>query len=200
MAVAMRHKGLGAIRAFYVLWRCVPHQEHKRDAFPPHAPEGAPLSFRHRGTHMSLMTTIEADYLVAYKAKDALTVGVLRMLKTALKNFQVEHRRTPEDADVLDVIARQCKQRQESATQFLAADRPELADKENIELEVLRRYMPEPLEGDALTAAIREAVAATNATGVRDMGKVMQALMAAHKGRIDGKAGSEAVKNILHAL
>ena len=88
---------------------------------------------------MSLMTTIEENYLLSYKAKDAVTVGVLRMLKTALKNFQVEHRREPEDADVMDVIARQCKQRQESAAQFLAANRPELAEKENIELEVLRQ-------------------------------------------------------------
>lgn len=149
---------------------------------------------------MSLMTTIEENYLLAYKAKDAVTVGVLRMLKTALKNFQVEHRREPEDADVMDVIARQCKQRQESAAQFLAANRPELAEKENIELEVLRRYLPEPLEGEALTAAIQEAITTTGAAGVRDMGKVMQALMAAHKGRIDGKAGSDAVKNALQAL
>ena len=149
---------------------------------------------------MSLLETIEKDYLVAYKAKNAVTLGVLRLLKTAIKNFQVEHMRAPEDGDVFDVIIKQGKQRQDSIEQFTKAGRPDLAEKEAAELEVLRAYLPTPLEGEELTAAIAAAVAASGATGMRDMGKVMQCLMVDHKGRLDGKAASDAVKQALQNL
>ena len=76
----------------------------------------------------------------------------------------------------------------------------DLADKERAELEVLQGYMPEPLEGDALTAAVREAVTESGAVGPKDMGKVMQILTAKYKGRYDGKAASETVKSVLAAL
>ncbi len=149
---------------------------------------------------MSLSARLEQDYITAYKAKDAVRLGVLRLLKTALKNFQVQHLRAPEDGDVFDLIAKQCKQRKESIDQFSAAGRIDLADKERAELEVLRGYMPEPLEGEALTAAVREAVAESGAAGPKDMGKVMQILTAKYKGRYDGKAASETVKSVLAAL
>ena len=86
---------------------------------------------------MSLSARLEQDYIVAYKAKDAVRLGVLRLLKTAMKNFQVQHLRPLDDGDVLDLISKQCKQRQESITQFTAANRPELAEKEQAELDVL---------------------------------------------------------------
>ena len=149
---------------------------------------------------MSLSLKIEQDYITAYKAKDAVRLGVLRLLKTALKNFQVEHLRTPTDADIFDVIARQCKQRQDSIEQFTAAGRPELAEKEAAEMVVLREYLPTPLSPEELAAAVAQAIAESAATGPRDMGKVMQALTASHKGRFDGKAASEAVKAALGKL
>ncbi len=149
---------------------------------------------------MSLGKKIEDDYIVAYKAKDAVRLSVLRLLKTALKNFQVEHRRPPEDGDILDVIAKQCKQRQDSIEQYKAAAREELADKEAAEMAILKEYMPSPLEGGELAAAIAGAIAETGAAGARDMGKVMQKLLSAHKGRIDGKEASSAVKAALEAL
>ena len=125
---------------------------------------------------------------------------MLRLLKTAMKNFQVQHLRPLDDGDVLDLISKQCKQRQESITQFTAANRPELAEKEQAELDVLKGYMPEQLEGEALAAAIAEAVAESGAAGPKDMGKVMQILVAKYKGRYDGKAASETVKTALAAL
>ena len=149
---------------------------------------------------MSLTARLEEDYIIAYKAKDAVRLGVLRLLKTALKNFQVQHLRAPDDGDVFDLIAKQCKQRKESIEQFSAAGRMDLADKERAELEVLQGYMPEPLEGEALTAAVREAVTESGAAGPKDMGKVMQILTAKYKGRYDGKAASETVKSVLAAL
>lgn len=149
---------------------------------------------------MSLIAKLEQDYIIAYKAKDSVKLTVLRLLKTALKNFQVEHLREPTDDDVLDLIGRQCKQRQDSITQYTAASRPELADKEAAEMEVLCSYLPPRLGEAELTDIIAKLVVETKAAGVKDMGKVMQALTAGYKGRYDGKAASDAVKKALQAL
>lgn len=149
---------------------------------------------------MSLIARMEQEYIVAYKAKDTVRLSVLRLLKTALKNFQVEHLRQPTDDDALDIIGRQCKQRQDSIDQFKAAGRQELVDKESAEMAVLLSYMPARFSEAELAAAIAEAIKNVNAAGIKDMGKVMQALTAAHKGRFDGKAASEAVKAALQAL
>lgn len=149
---------------------------------------------------MNLAARIEQDYIAAYKAKDPVRLGVLRLLKTALTNFEKEHLRKPGDGDIMDVIVRQCKQRQDSIEQYKSVARPELADKEAAEMAVLQEYLPAPLTGEDLTAAIREAASSVGASSLRDMGKVMQKLMADHKGRVDGKAASEAVKAVLQTL
>lgn len=149
---------------------------------------------------MSLLEQLEQDYITTYKAKDMTRLGVLRLLKTALKNFQVEHMRPPTDDDAMAIISKQCKQRQDSMEQFGAAGRQELVDKESAEYDVLCSYLPRPLEGDELTAAIQAAVAEAGATSIKDMGRVMQLLTAAYKTRLDGKAASAAVKAALQAL
>ncbi len=146
---------------------------------------------------MNLSERIEADYLAAYKGKDAVLLGVLRLLKTAAKNLQVELRRPPEEAELLDLVVKQCKQRQDSIEQFSQAGRNDLADKERAELEALRRYLPEPLEGEALKEAARKAVAELGAAGPKDMGRVIQHIMTAYKGRVDGKVVSAVVKEAL---
>lgn len=149
---------------------------------------------------MSLSEQIERDYIVAYKAKDAVRLSVLRMLKTSLKNYQVEHLKAPDDAAILDVIAKQCKQRQDSIEQYTNAQRPELAEKEAAELEVLRSYMPTPLTVEELQEVIATLIKETGAASPKDMGKIMQGLNAGYKGRFDGKAASDAVKAALQAL
>jgi Uncharacterized conserved protein len=149
---------------------------------------------------MSLGEKLEQDYITAYKARDAVTLSVLRLLKTALKNHQVEHMKAPDDAAILDIISRQCKQRQDSIDQFTAANRHDLADKEAAELLVLRSYMPAQLSAEELLLTIDRLIAETGASSMKDMGRVMQALTAAHKGQFDGKAASEAVKAALHIL
>ncbi len=149
---------------------------------------------------MNLSQRIEADYVTAYKSKDAVRLSVLRLLKTAMKNLLVERLQKPlEDGDVLDLIARQCKQRDDSITQFRAAGRDDLADKEAAELVVLKSYMPEQITGDALAAVITALIAETGAQGVKDMGKVMQALAAARKGQYNGKEASDLVRSLLGA-
>ena len=108
---------------------------------------------------MSLTTRIEQDYIAAYKAKDALRLGVLRLLKTAAKNLQVELMRPVTDEELASVVQKQAKQRQDSIEQFTAANRPDLAEKEAAELSILKDYLPEPLSEEELAAAIDAAIA-----------------------------------------
>lgn len=149
---------------------------------------------------MGLPDRLEQDYLTAYKAKDALRVSVLRLLKAACKNFQVERLRPLTDEDVLEIIGRQCKQRNDSAEQFKAAGRLELADREEAELEILREYLPARIEGGELARIVDELVAGMGVSGVKDMGLVMKNLNSEYKGRIDGKAAAAAVRAALQKL
>ena len=146
---------------------------------------------------MSLLSRIEKEYITAYKAKEEVTISVLRLLKTALKNRRVELKRDLEEDEVMDVVARQAKQRQESIDQFSAAGRDDLAAKEAEELVVLKGYLPEALTPEELEKAVDDAIAATGASDMKDMGRVMQAVLGAHKGRADGKAVSALVRSRL---
>ena len=146
---------------------------------------------------MSLFEQIEKDYIQAYKAKDSVRLTVLRLLKTAVKNKLVDLCRpggTLDDGEMMDLIIKEGKQRQDSIEQYTAAGRSDLADKEAAELVVLQSYLPKPLTEEELTAVIDAAIAETGAASPRDMGKVISAVMAAHKGRVDGKVLSATVK------
>ncbi|EGJ51400.1 GatB/YqeY domain-containing protein [Desulfocurvibacter africanus] len=143
---------------------------------------------------MSIAKQIEQDFVTAYKAKEQLRVAVLRMLKTAIKNRHVELMRELSDDEILDVIIRQVKQRQEAEEQFRAANRAELADKESAEADILRSYLPAQLSREELAALVDKIVIDLGASGLKDMGRVMKAIMDSHKGRVDGKAVSELVK------
>ena len=151
---------------------------------------------------MSLFERIEKEYIEAYKARDTLRLGVLRLLKTSVKNKLVELKRpggSLSDAEMLDVIIKEGKQRQDSIEQFKAANRPDLADKESAELSILQDYLPKALSAEELDAVIAATISELKATSPRDMGRVIAAIMAAHKGQVDGKALSEAVKARLTA-
>ncbi len=143
---------------------------------------------------MNLTARIESDYLAALKAREELRVAVLRMLKAAAKMRQVELRRPLTDDELLDVISRQVKQRRESVEQFAKANRADLVEKEERELAILLAYLPAPLSDAELAAAVDAAVAELDARSMKDMGRVVQSVLAAHKGRADGKRVSDAVK------
>jgi uncharacterized protein YqeY len=146
---------------------------------------------------MSLAKQIEADYIAAYKAKDQVKLGVLRHLKTAAKNLQVELLRELTDEDVFGVIMKQAKQRQDSIEQFNTANRPDLAAIESAELEVLKTYLPQPLSDEELSALVDKTIAEIGAADMKDMGKVMNPIMADYKGRVDGKKLSALVREKL---
>jgi uncharacterized protein YqeY len=146
---------------------------------------------------MSLSARIEMDYVTAFKAKKTDEVAVLRMLKAAVKNKQVELRRELADNEILDVVARQVKQRLESIDQFRAAGRSDLADIEERELLVLRTYLPAPLSSQELAEAVDSIIQNIGACGVKDMGRVMSALLVDYAGRVDGKEASLLVRTKL---
>jgi len=135
----------------------------------------------------------------AMKARDAARLSVLRMALADLKNAKIEKGRELTDDDAVQVLKRGVKQREESAEQYRNGNRPELAEKEEAEAVVLESYLPERLSGEDLARAVREAVASTGAASIKDMGKVMKAVMAEHGPRVDGKEVQEAVRKALGA-
>lgn len=142
--------------------------------------------------------TITADIGDAMKQRDTATLSVLRMLKAALMNKEVEKGRALDDAEALQVVSTLVKKRRDSIEQFRAGGRAELADKEQAEIAVLERYQPPAADEAAISAAIEAAMTETGASSPKEMGKVIAAAKLKLAGlTVDGKALSEAVKNRL---
>jgi uncharacterized protein YqeY len=149
--------------------------------------------------NMSLAEQIEKDVIAAMKAKDALRVSTLRMLKSAVGNYLIQAKKDKaDDAEVLGMIAKQAKQRRESLESFEKAGRKDLADKEKAELAILESYLPKQLTEEELKAEIRKAIELSGAKSPADMGKLMKALMPSIQGKADGKRVQEAAKAILN--
>jgi uncharacterized protein len=139
----------------------------------------------------TLKQRIHADMITAMKAKDSSRLGTIRMLQAAIKQREVDERIELTDSDVINVLNKMIKQRQESAQQFTAASRPELADKEEVEINILQTYMPTALSESEVDELIKQALIATAANGIKDMGKVMTHL----KDRLQGRADMSLVSN-----
>jgi uncharacterized protein YqeY len=133
----------------------------------------------------------------ALKAGDGKRVSTLRMAMAAAYNRQIELGHALTDAEVVEVLDRQVKQRRESIELFTNGGRPELAEAEAAEIAILREFLPEPLSSDELERLVREAVQATGASSPADMGKVMGVLVPQTKGRADGKEVSDLVRRLL---
>ena len=143
----------------------------------------------------SLLETITTEIGEAMRRKDQASLAPLRMLKAALMNKEVEKTRALDERESLQVVSALVKQRRDSAEQFAAAGRQELADRELAEIKFLERYLPAAADETVIAAAIEAAVAETGAAGAKDMGKVMKAVMARLAGAsVDGRAVSDAVK------
>lgn len=133
------------------------------------------------------------------KARDAVTLRVLRMVLADAHNRKIANREDLSDDEVVEVVQRAVKQRQEAAEQFEKGGRQDRADDERAEIEVLRGYLPEPLDGDELAAAVDQVIADISAASPSDMGRVMGELMSRHKGRLDGKAANTLVRDKLQS-
>jgi uncharacterized protein YqeY len=147
---------------------------------------------------MSLEQKLTGDIGTAMKAKDATRLTALRMLKAALMNKSVEKNRALEDAEELQVVSMLVKQRRDSIEQFNAGGRADLAAKEQAEIAVLEAYLPPAVSAEELDQAVSRAITDTGASGVKDVGKVMKAVMAALSGKtVDGKKVNELVRTKL---
>ncbi|WP_274585478.1 GatB/YqeY domain-containing protein [Neisseria leonii] len=144
---------------------------------------------------MNLKTRLSEDMKTAMRAKDSVTLSTVRLINAAVKQFEVDERAEADDAKIAAIIAKMIKQRKDSAKIYTDAGRSDLADKENAEIEVLSRYLPEMLSADEIAAAVQQAVAETGAAGMADMGKVMGLL----KTRLAGQADMGEVNRILKA-
>jgi uncharacterized protein YqeY len=148
---------------------------------------------------MSLLQRIDADMKAALKASDRLRLSVIRLLKAAAKNEQIDKGRELSDEEVLSVIGSLAKQRRESIEQFAKGGRTDLADQERSELAILQSYLPAPLPPEELDRIILEAIQESGAKDEKEIGKVMRVLMPKIKGIADGKAVNNKVRELLRA-
>ena len=144
-----------------------------------------------------LTDQVRADLTESMKARDADKTSTLRMLQSSFKYAQIESGHELADDEALSVIRKAVKQRQDSIEQYTKGNRPELAEKERCEMELLKTYLPPELSDDELESGLREIVAATGAQSKKDMGKVMKEANARFKGRADGKKLQEMVSRLL---
>jgi uncharacterized protein len=147
---------------------------------------------------VKLRDKINEDLTHAMKARDALRLSVLRMMKTAVKNKEIDVRAELDDAAVLQVLSTLIKQRKDSIEQFTRGGRVDLADKETAELQIVETYMPAGVSDEEIAAVVDEVVKASGAASTRDIGPVMKQCMARFAGKlVDGKKVNFLVKTRL---
>ena len=144
---------------------------------------------------MSLKTQLTEDMKTAIRAKDQVSLSTIRLINAAIKQFEVDERTEADDAKVISILTKMVKQRKDSAKIYTEAGRQDLADKENAEIEILNRYLPQMMSAEEIKTVVEAVIAETGASGMADMGKVMGVL----KTRLAGKADMGEVNKILKA-
>lgn len=146
---------------------------------------------------MSLKDQITEDMKTAMRAKDSARLGTIRLLLAAMKQKEVDERVELDDTTVIAIVDKLIKQRKDSVTAYLSANRQDLADVESAEMKVLEVYLPQRLSAEEITLAVQAIVTQVGATGPGDMGKVMGAVKAQLAGKADMGLVSAAVKTAL---
>ena len=144
---------------------------------------------------MSLKTQLTEDMKTAMRAKDQVSLSTIRLINAAIKQFEVDERTEADDAKVISILTKMVKQRKDSAKMYTEAGRQDLADKENAEIEILNRYLPQMMSAEEIKTVVEAAIVETSASGMADMGKVMGVL----KTRLAGKADMGEVNKVLKA-
>ncbi|HHX2527839.1 TPA: GatB/YqeY domain-containing protein [Neisseria subflava] len=144
---------------------------------------------------MSLKTQLTEDMKTAMRAKDQVSLSTIRLINAAIKQFEVDERTEADDAKVISILTKMVKQRKYSAKIYTEAGRQDLADKENAEIEILNRYLPQMMSAEEIKTIVEAAIAETGASGMADMGKVMGVL----KTRLADKADMGEVNKVLKA-
>ena len=147
---------------------------------------------------MSISEQIQKDMVGAMKARDERRLSTLRMVKSALKNKEIDKRAALDDREALQVLSTLIKQRKDSIEQFTRGGRQDLADKEAAEIVLIETYMPKAVGEDEIAATVQATIAEMGSPTMKDMGAVMKNVMAKFAdARVDGKVVSEAVKKEL---
>lgn len=145
----------------------------------------------------AVKTKLQQDLKTAMKEKDSFKRDTVRFLMSAIKQVEVDERRELSDEDIYKIIQKSVKQREEAARQYREAERPDLYEKEEKEAALLRTYLPQQLSDQELKSVVEEAIAETGATSMKDMGRVIKAVMAKVGTAADGKSVSDMVKQLL---
>ena len=151
-------------------------------------------------TRMPLIDQIQKDITDAMKARDEQRLSCLRMVKTALKNREIDKMSPLDDKESQQVLSTLIKQRKDSVEQFTKGGRQEMADKEAAEIKLIEAYLPKAAGEAEIVAGVRAVIAEMGSPTIKDMGNVMKAVMARFQGagiRVDGKVVSETVKREL---
>src|SRR5262245_18317645 len=147
---------------------------------------------------MTLQEKIQSEITEAMRRKDSLRLSVLRMMKSAVKNKEIEKMKPLEEGEVLAVLKSLVKQRKDSVDQFRKGGREELAQKEEAEIRIVEEYLPSAASEEEIRQAVEEAVQETGASSIKDMGKLMKATLARLAGKsTDGARVSQIVKDKL---
>ncbi|MDU2152531.1 MAG: GatB/YqeY domain-containing protein [Weissella confusa] len=146
---------------------------------------------------MSLLEQLTNDMKEAMKAKDKVTLGVVRMVKSSVSNEQIKLGHDLTADEELAVLSREMKQRVEELESYKDADREDLAEEIQGQIDVLKRYMPEQMSEEEVVAVVKETIAEVGASSKADLGKVMGALMPKVKGKSDGKLVNQTVQSLL---
>ncbi len=146
---------------------------------------------------MTIKDRIQDDMKAAMRARDAATLGTIRLLMAAIKQKEVDERVVLDDAGIVAVIDKMIKQRRDAIAQYAPAGRQDLADKEAAEITVLEGYLPARLDAAAIDAEIREVMVQTGAAGPQDLGKLMGPLKARLAGRADMALAAARAKALL---
>jgi len=148
-------------------------------------------------TDQSIRQRLQEDMKAAMRNQEKERLATLRFALAAIKQREVDERITLDDTQILAVLDKQIKQHQDSITQYQAAGRDDLAQKEAAELAILKTYMPAPLSDEEIDQIIQDAIKTTEATSMRDMGKVMNTIKGTLQGRADMSKVSQKIKAIL---
>jgi len=157
-----------------------------------------PVAEKEKGKdEMDIRERVSSEMIKAAKDKDKAKLSALRMIKSTLHNREIDLKDQFGEKEILQVLSSMIKQRKDSVEQFRNGGRPELAEKEEKEIEVIQGFMPEQMSEEEIKTEIENAIDEAGATSIRDMGKVMKLLMPRLTGKADGKAVGEAVKEKL---
>jgi len=149
---------------------------------------------------MSLRDQIPEDLKTALRGKKSLDLSVLRMLQAAIKNREIDNRGELNDEEIVQVVSSEIKKRRDAIEEFTKVSREDAAEAEQLEINVLMKYMPEQLSEEEVASKVLELVAGSGAAGIKDLGIAMKVVMPALKGKADGKLINKYVREQLAKL